>query len=103
MRLRELAVAGERRRGRRVGDEATHRPRERHQTAREALCVRLLGVREGGDGRALVAVSRARPEQAGGMRLASMLQDAFFWLLLGVIMAGMVRLGPRSAPLESEE
>ena len=42
-------------------------------------------------------------EQAGGMRLASMLQDAFFWLLLGVMMAGMVRLGPRSAPLESEE
>ncbi len=42
-------------------------------------------------------------EQAGGMRLAGMLQDAFFWLLLGVMMAGMVRLGPRSAPLESEE
>ena len=42
-------------------------------------------------------------EQAGGMRLAGMLQDAFYWLLLGLMVAGMVRLGPRSEPLESEE
>lgn len=42
-------------------------------------------------------------EQAGGMRLAGMLQDAFFWLILGLMVAGMVRLGPRSEPLESEE
>jgi hypothetical protein len=37
------------------------------------------------------------------MRLASMLQDAFFWLVPGVMMAGTVRLGPRSAPQETEE
>lgn len=45
----------------------------------------------------------AADDQAGGMRLASMLQDAFFWLVPGVMMAGTVRLGPRSAPQETEE
>jgi len=38
----------------------------------------------------------AADDQAGGMRLAAMLQDAFFWLIPGVMMAGMVRLGPRT-------
>ena len=45
----------------------------------------------------------AADEQAGGMRLAAMLQDAFFWLLPGLILAGMVRLGPRSSTEEIEE
>ena len=43
----------------------------------------------------------AADEQAGGMRLAAMLQDGFFWLIVGLTMAGMVRLGPRGAHQES--
>ena len=38
----------------------------------------------------------AADDQAGGMRLAAMLQDAFFWLIPGLMIAGMVRLGPRN-------
>jgi len=45
----------------------------------------------------------AADEQAGGMRLAAMLQDAFFWLVPGLLMAGLVRLGPRAMPPETEE
>jgi hypothetical protein len=45
----------------------------------------------------------AADEQAGGMRLAAMLQDAFFWLVPGLVMAGFVRLGPRAMPSEREE
>ena len=45
----------------------------------------------------------AADEQAGGMRLAAMLQDAFYWLVSGLLMAGIVRLGPRALPLETEE
>ena len=47
----------------------------------------------------------AADDQAGGMRLAAMLQDAFFWLIPGLMMAGMVRLGPRTVdtPQQHEE
>lgn len=45
----------------------------------------------------------AADDQAGGMRLAAMLQDAFYWLIPGLMMAGMVRLGPRTLPEETEE
>jgi hypothetical protein len=45
----------------------------------------------------------AGDEQAGGMRLATMLQDAFYWLIPGLMMAGLVRLGPRSMPPEIKE
>ena len=47
----------------------------------------------------------AADDQAGGMRLAAMLQDAFFWLIPGVMLAGMVRLGPRTVdtPQQLEE
>ena len=45
----------------------------------------------------------AADEQAGGMRLAAMLQDAFFWLIPGLMLAGMVRLGPRPSTEEIEE
>jgi len=45
----------------------------------------------------------AADEQAGGMRLAAMLQDAFYWLVPGLVMAGIVRLGPRPTPSETEE
>ena len=43
----------------------------------------------------------AADEQAGGMRLAAMLQDGFFWLIVGLTLAGMVRLGPKIARKES--
>ena len=42
-------------------------------------------------------------EQAGGMRLAAMLQDAFYWLIVGLMTVGMVRLGPRLPSTETEE
>ena len=45
----------------------------------------------------------AADEQAGGMRLAAMLQDALFWLVPGLMLAGMVRLGPRPSAEETEE
>ncbi len=35
----------------------------------------------------------AAGEQAGGLRLAAMLQDGFYWLILGLMMAGLVRRG----------
>lgn len=42
----------------------------------------------------------AAGEQAGGLRLAAMLQDGFYWLVLGLMMAAFVR---RGAPLPAEE
>jgi hypothetical protein len=45
----------------------------------------------------------ASGDQAGGMRLSAMLQDAFYWLIPGVMMAGMVRLGPSRHSEETEE
>jgi hypothetical protein len=42
----------------------------------------------------------AAGEQAGGLRLAAMLQDGFYWLILGLMMAGFIR---RGAPPASEE
>jgi hypothetical protein len=42
----------------------------------------------------------AAGEQAGGLRLAAMLQDGFYWLLLGLMMAGFIR---RGAPQAAEQ
>ena len=42
----------------------------------------------------------AAGEQAGGLRLAAMLQDGFYWLILGLIMAALVRRG--SSPIAEE-
>ena len=42
----------------------------------------------------------AAGEQAGGLRLAAMLQDGFYWLILGLMMAGFIR---RGAPPAAEE
>jgi hypothetical protein len=45
----------------------------------------------------------AADEQAGGLRLAGMLQDGFYWLVLSLMLVGMVRLGPKMTQSEKEE
>ena len=37
----------------------------------------------------------AAEEQAGGVRLATMFQEAFYWLLLGLLLAGLLPVGER--------
>jgi hypothetical protein len=43
----------------------------------------------------------ASGEQAGGLRLAAMLQDGFYWLVLGLLMAALIRRGSPPVARES--
>ena len=43
----------------------------------------------------------AAGERAGGLRLAAMLQDGFYWLVMGLVMAALIRRGSPPTAQES--